>query len=80
MGSPYTKAVRSVIRLVAAAFIVSSLCWYLPDLYLWLSLLSADKPPRHTWILVLKGFPFVIGVVILWKSDDIAKRLTKDLD
>ena len=74
--STYTKAALSVIRLVAAGFIVMSLCLYSPDLFLWLS----QKPPHHTGVLVLKAFPLMIGLVLYWKSRDIAERLTKDLD
>ena len=74
--SPYTKAALSVIRLIAAGLIVLSLCLYLPDLFLWLS----HRPRHHAGILVLKAVPLVIGLVIYWKSDGLAKRLTKDLD
>jgi hypothetical protein len=74
--SPYTKAALSVIRMVAAGFLVLSLCLCLPDLFLLLS----HRPLPHPGLLVLKAIPLVIGVVIYWKSDDLAKRLTKDLD
>lgn len=74
--SPYTKAALSVIRLIAAGFLILSLCLYSSDVFLWLS----HRPPRHLGALVLKAIPFVIGVVIYWKSHDIAKELTKDLD
>jgi hypothetical protein len=74
--SPYTKAALSVIRLIAAGFLVLSLGLYSPDLFLWL----AHRPPHHAVILVLKAVPLVIGLILYWKSDDIAKRLTKDLD
>jgi hypothetical protein len=76
VSSPYTKAVLSVIRLVAAGFIFVSLALYLPDLFLWLS----HHPAHHAFILVLKAVPLVIGVVLYWKSDAIAEQLTKDLD
>jgi len=74
--SPYTKAVLSVIRMFAGGFIVLSLCLSCPDLFLWLS----HRPLHHAGILLLKAVPLVIGLVLYWKSDDIAKRLTKDLD
>ena len=62
--------------MVAAGFLVLSLCLCLPDLFLLLS----HRPLPHPGLLVLKAIPLVIGVVIYWKSDDLAKRLTKDLD
>jgi hypothetical protein len=74
--SPYTKVVLSVIRLIAAGFILLSLCLCSPDLFLWL----AHHPLPHPGLLVLKALPSVIGVVLYWKSDAIAKRLTQDLD
>ncbi|MGA2544089.1 MAG: hypothetical protein ABSG78_21275 [Verrucomicrobiota bacterium] len=74
--SPYTKAALSVIRMVAAGFIVLSLGLYCPDLFLWLS----HHPLHHAGVLLLKAVPLVIGLVLYWKSDDLAKRLTKDLD
>ena len=74
--NPYTKAVLSVIRLVAAGFILLSLCLCLPDLFLLLS----HRPLPHPGLLVLKALPSVIGVVFYWKSNAIAKRFTQDLD
>lgn len=74
--SPYTKAALAVIRTIAAGFILLSLCLYSPDLFLWLS----HRPPHHAGVLVLKAVPLLIGLVIYWKSDGLAKWLTKDLD
>jgi uncharacterized membrane protein YkgB len=74
--SPYTKAALSVIRTIAAGFILLSFCLYSPDLFLWLS----HRPPHHAGVLVLKAVPLLAGLVIYWKSDGMAKRLTKDLD
>jgi hypothetical protein len=74
--SPYTKAALSVIRMIAAGFVILSLCLFSPDLFLWL----ANRPLHHPLVLVLKAIPLVLGLVIFWKSDDFAKRLTKDLD
>jgi hypothetical protein len=74
--SPYAKAARSAIRLIAAGFIVLSLVWFSPDLFSWLT----HHPLHHPVVLVLKAVPFVAGVVLAWKSDDLAKWLTRDLD
>lgn len=74
--SPYTKAALAVIRLMAGGLVVLSLCLYLPDLFLWLS----HQQPHSVVRLALKAIPLVIGVALYWKSDDIARELTKDLD
>jgi hypothetical protein len=74
--SPYTKAALSAIRLIAAGFILLSLGWYCPDLILWLT----HRPAHGVIILVLKAVPLAAGAVIYWKSEDMAKWLTKDLD
>jgi len=74
--SPYTKAVLSVIRMFAGGFIVLSLCLSCPDLFLWLS----HRPLQHPGLLALKAVPLLIGLVLYWKSGQMAKWLTKDLD
>ncbi len=74
--SPYTKAALSAIRLIAAGFIILSLVWYCPDLISWL----AHHPAGRRAMLLVKAVPFVAGVLLFWKSEDIAKWLTKDLD
>jgi len=74
--SPYTKAALSAIRLIAAGFILLSLAWYCPDLILWLT----HRVPHRVFVLVLKAVPLVAGAVLYWKSDDIARWLTKDLE
>ena len=74
--SPYTRAALFLVRLIAAAFIIFSLCLYSSDLFLWLR----HHPPRGIGWLALKAVPLIIGLAIYWKSDDIAKQLTKDLD
>jgi hypothetical protein len=74
--STYTKAALSVIRVIAAGLIVLSLCLCSPDLFLLLSHQPLDQPA----LLVLKAIPFGIGLVLYWKSDDLAKKWTQDLD
>ena len=74
--SPYTRAALFLIRLIAAGFVICSLCLCSSDLFLWLS----HHPPHRLGWLVLKGVPLLIGLAIFWKSEDIAKQLTKDLD
>jgi hypothetical protein len=72
----YTKVAQSVIRLVAFVLVVMSFFLYAADLYLFLS----HRPvPGPGW-MVLKGVPFLIGLLLFWKSRALAERLTKDLD
>jgi hypothetical protein len=75
-ASPYTKAALFLIRLIASAFVLCSLFLYYDDLYLLLS----HKPPHRAGALVLKSIPMIAGAAVFWKSEDIAKQLTKDLD
>ena len=74
--NPYTKIVLRVIHLVAAALIVLTLCLCSPDLFLVLS----RHPIPHPVLLVFKGVPLVIGVVLYCKSRALAERWTKNLD
>src|SRR5580704_16635482 len=74
--TPYTRAALFLIRLIAAGFVICSLCLYSSDLFLWLS----HHPPHRLGWLALKAVPLLIGLAIYWKSEDIAKQLTKDLD
>ena len=46
--STYTKAALSVIRTIAAGFILLSLCLCSPELFLWLS----HQPLHHAGVLV----------------------------
>jgi hypothetical protein len=74
--NPYRKAALFVLRLIAAGFIILSLCWCLPELFLW----TAHHPLKHPVLLALKTVPFVIGLLLYWKGGQIAEQLTKDLD
>jgi hypothetical protein len=74
--NPYKKAALFTIRLIAFAFIICSFCLYSTDLFL----MFTNHPLSNKFGLVLKAIPLLIGVVLLWKSDDIAEQLTKDLD
>jgi hypothetical protein len=74
--SPYTKAALFVIRLIAFSLVIVSLCLYSTDLFLLLS----HRPTRPGGALALKGLPFVAGLIVFWKSYDLARQLTKDLD
>jgi hypothetical protein len=72
----WTKVAQSVIRLIAFALVVISCFLYADDLYLFLS----HRPAPRSGRLALKAIPFLIGLILYWKSRALAVRLTKDLD
>jgi hypothetical protein len=74
--SPYTRVVQAVIRLVAFGAVVFSVCLLASDVFLYLS----QRPASRPLILILKGLPFLAGIVLFWKSSDMAHQLTKDSD
>ncbi len=74
--SPYTRAALFAIRLIAFGLVILGLCLYSTDLFLLLS----HRPPRPGAALALKGLPVLAGLILYWKSHDIARELTKDLD
>jgi len=74
--NPYTKAALFIIRLFAFAFILFGA---LP--------LGADYFARHqnqprgsTLWLMLEILSLLLGIVLLFKSGAIAKKLTEDFD
>jgi hypothetical protein len=74
--NPYTKGALFVFRLIAFGFIFFSVAFLFGDVFLWLAHRQPDRPA----LLVLKGIPCLIGMVIWFKSNAMAKYLTKDLD
>ena len=74
--SPYAKAVLSALRLVALGCMLTSLLLYSNDIYLHLR----HRRATASWVLALKGLPFLAGVALFWKSRAWAERLTEDLD
>ena len=74
--SPYTKAARFVIRLIALGLVLSSFGLYSSDLFL----LLAHRASQSSGALALKGLPFLAGLIVYWKSYPMARQLTKDLD
>jgi hypothetical protein len=72
----WTKVAQAVIRLIAFALVVVSCFLYADDLYLYLSHRPAPPSGRLAW----KAIPFLIGLVLYWKSRALADRVTKDLD
>ena len=74
--SPYTRAALFVIRLIAFGFMIFSFSLLWEDVFLVLS----HHRPHHLHILMLKGIPFLFGMFVFWKSHDMARYLTDDLD
>lgn len=72
----WTKVAQAVIRLVAFALIVISLLLYLDDIRAVLTQGELSRPV----VLVLKGIPFLLGLILSFKTDSLAARWTKDLD
>ena len=80
--SPSARVVRSIIRLVSFGLIILSFCLYATDMAFYLGnfLPSAHRTVSGPGVLILKGLPFVAGVILLWKSSAMAIHFTKDLD
>jgi len=71
-----TKVAQAVIRLLAFGCVATSFILYSGDLLLYL----AHKEPSGAGWLVLKSVPFLVGMLLYWKSRDWAARLTKEMD
>jgi hypothetical protein len=76
MTSPYTKAALFVLRLIAFGFVVTGFGLWAGDLFL----LLRHRPTAGPAMLALKGLPVLAGMILFWKSQGLAERLTKDLD
>jgi hypothetical protein len=74
--NPYTKAVLSVIRLMACGLIILGFGLCASDIYLYLS----HHPVSSPVVLALKASPVLAGVALFAKSRAMAIHLTKDLD
>jgi len=73
--SPYTRAALFLIRLIAAGFVICSLCC-VPVICFMVVAPSAATPR----LVGAKGRALVDRPGDFLKSEDIAKQLTKDLD
>jgi hypothetical protein len=72
----WSKVAQAVIRLVAFALCIVSVLLYLSDLEAALTQRQLSRPA----ILLLKGIPFLLGLILAFKSQALAARFTKDLD
>jgi hypothetical protein len=79
----YTKVAQATIRLIAFALVVISLLLYVDDLSRMFKFgdnYGSLFVVVHVHTLVLKAIPFLVGLILFWKSRALAERLTKDLD
>ena len=74
--NPYTKAALFIIRLIAFAFILFGALQLGADYFAH----RQHKPSSSTLWLFLEIFSLLLGFVLLFKSREIAKKLTKDFD
>jgi hypothetical protein len=81
--NPYTRVAQAVIRLIAFALVVISFLLYISDhvsQYEFAGLSLPPQPPPRRGRLAWQAIPFLIGLILFWKSRALADRLTKDLD
>ena len=75
--SPYRRAALFVVRMVAFGFIICSLLL----LGTYVIYMKAGKQPEGGFApFVLKALPGAVGIVLLFKSSAIARRITEDFD
>jgi hypothetical protein len=72
----YTKAVLSIIRLIASALFIISFFLYSSDAYVFLQNKTLPRPG----FLVLKGIPLLVGLPLFVRGRALAEYFTKDLD
>ena len=74
--NPYTKAATFVIRLVAFAFVLFGALPLGADYFA----RRRGQPSAGTIWLFLEIFSLLLGFVLLFKSGEIAKKLTEDFE
>lgn len=75
--SPYRRAALLLIRLVAFGLMLFGLLQMGAYFYV----KQMGKPPEDSLIMIsLKTMPLVIGLIMLFKSSALAKRLTEDFE
>lgn len=76
--NPYRRAALFLIRLIATGFILFTLLQ--AAAYLAVFLKTGKKPEFTALSIFWQSLSLLIGVVLLGKSNTIAKRLTQDFD
>jgi hypothetical protein len=74
--NPYTKAATFVIRMVAFAFVLFGALPLGADYFA----RRQGKPGAGTIWLFLEIFSLLLGFALLFKSREIAKKLTEDFE
>lgn len=74
--NPYTKAALFVIRLVAFAFVLFGALPLGADYFA----RRQHKPASGTLWLFLEIFSVLLGIVLLIKSRELAKKVTEDFE
>jgi hypothetical protein len=74
--NPYTKAALFIIRLVAFAFVLFGALPIGADYFA----RRQHKPTTGTLWLFLEIFSVLLGIVLLIKSRELAKKLTEDFE
>ena len=74
--NPYTKAALFIIRLIAFAFVLFGALPLGADYFA----RRQNKPAAGLIWLFLEIFSLLLGFVLLFKSREIAKKLTEDFE
>ena len=74
--NPYTKAALFIIRLIAFSFILFGLLPLGADYFA----RRQNKPTGSTLWFMLEILSLLLGIVLLFKSGAIAKKLTEEFD
>ena len=74
--NPYTKAALFIIRLIAFAFILFGALPIGADYFA----RRQNKPSGSALWLILEILSLLLGIVLLFKSGAIAKKLTEEFD
>jgi len=83
----YTKVAQATIRLIAFALILTGFLLNIGYLFDFLSPIQMNGTDyfvihvhKSAGWLILRVLPFLIGLILFWKSRALAERFTKDLD
>ena len=74
--NPYTKAATFVLRLAGVGMVLISFVLLAGNLMMHLTQHKVDAPA----LLILESLPLPLGIVVLWKSTAMARRLTDYLE
>jgi hypothetical protein len=75
--NPYTKAILSLIRMISAGLMVTSLVYLSSCVFF---AVGRKESGEGFLPLALKSAPFVLGLVLWFKAYAISRKLTEDFD